>query len=92
MSTPGRTRVVLIGTVDEFDDSRGLGSVRGDDGRRYGFHCTAVADGSRRIDVGTRVAFTAAAGHLGRFEARDIVATPEVTRGDPSPAPAPIPS
>jgi cold shock CspA family protein len=59
--------------VAEFDDPRGLGTVLGDDGRRYGFHCTAVADGSRRIEVGTRVIFTTGAGHLGRLEARGLV-------------------
>jgi cold shock CspA family protein len=60
--------------VDEFDDPRGLGTVLGDDGRRYGFHCTAVADGSRHIEAGTRVTFTTRAGHLGRLEARSLVA------------------
>ena len=41
------------GTVVEFDDPRGLGVVRADDGFDYPFHCTAIADGSRTITVGT---------------------------------------
>jgi cold shock CspA family protein len=65
--------MIRTGVVDEFDDPRGLGTVLDDDGRRYGFHCTAVADGSRRIEVGTRVMFTTAAGHRGRIEARGLV-------------------
>jgi cold shock CspA family protein len=69
-----RARAIRSGVVDEFDDPRGLGTVLGDDGRRYGFHCTAVADGSRSIEVGARITFVLAAGHLGRLEARDIVA------------------
>jgi cold shock CspA family protein len=59
--------------VSDFDDPRGLGTVLDDDdGRRYGFHCTAIADGTRRIDVGARVTFLLAPGHLGRVEARAI--------------------
>jgi CspA family cold shock protein len=60
------------GTVEEFDDPRGLGVIAGDDGRRYPFHCTAIADGSRHVAVGTRVVFSAGAGHLGRLEARAV--------------------
>jgi hypothetical protein len=32
-----------------------------------------VANGSRRIDVGTRITFILAAGHLGQIEARQIL-------------------
>jgi cold shock CspA family protein len=66
-------RTIRTGIVDEFDDPRGLGTLLGDDGRRYGFHCTAIADGTRHIDVGARVTFILSAGHLGRVEAREIV-------------------
>ncbi len=67
--------------MNEFDDPRGLGTVLDDaDGRRYGFHCTAIADGSRRIDVGARVTFLLAPGHLGRVEARAITASGEAFR------------
>jgi cold shock CspA family protein len=59
--------------VTEFDDPRGLGTVLGDDGGRYSFHCSALADGTRTVVVGTRVAFAVAAGHGGRDEARSLV-------------------
>ncbi len=73
------SRGIRTGVVDDFDDHRGLGHVHGDDGRRYGFHCTALSDGSRHIDAGTRVTFLLSAGHQGRLEARDIVPTEPVT-------------
>jgi cold shock CspA family protein len=73
MTTAPKLRSIRTGAVDEFDDPRGLGTVLDDDGRRYRFHCTAVADGSRRIEVGTRVTFLLGPGHLGQIEARQIV-------------------
>ena len=60
------------GRVVAFDLERGTGAVRGDDGRELFFHCTAIADGTRRIEVGAHVAFRVVAGHLGRWEAGDI--------------------
>ncbi len=63
---PGR------GTVASFDDPRGLGVVRSDAGVDYPFHCTAIADGTRTIAEGARVAFRVAAGRQGRWEAVDI--------------------
>lgn len=67
---------VRIGVVESFDAERGLGTVRDDAGRILDFHCTAVADGSRRIAVGTAVTFVTAAGHRGRVEARRLVSVP----------------
>ena len=65
------------GTVVAFDEARGLGTVRRDDGPsgpvEYPFHCTAVADGSRTIAVGTAVTWRVAAGRMGRWEAIAIV-------------------
>jgi len=61
------------GTVVEFDEHRGLGRVRSDDGRELAFHCTQVADGSRAVAVDTAVAFTVVAAHHGRWEAADLV-------------------
>jgi CspA family cold shock protein len=61
--------VSVRGTVATFDDDVGLGNVRGDDGRTYGFHCTQIADGTRSIAPGTVVRFDVIAGHLGRWEA-----------------------
>lgn len=62
------------GVVVSFDEERGLGSVRDELGRELPFHCTAIADGTRRIDPGTEVSFLSAPGHLGRMEARGLVA------------------
>ena len=61
-----------IGEVVEFDDPKGYGTVRADDGAEHFFHCTAVADGSRTIDVGARVVFEVVPGRLGRWEAADL--------------------
>jgi cold shock CspA family protein len=68
----GGPRAPRIGVVGEFDEPRGLGLVHGDDGRVYPFHCTALADGTRRVEVGTRVVFAVAPGHRGRYEARAV--------------------
>lgn len=62
------------GRVDEFDEHVGLGVVRGDNGVRYPFHCTAIADGSRTILVGARVSFVVQPGPGGRWEAGGLVA------------------
>ena len=56
-------------------EARGLGEVQTDDGTTFGFHATAVADGSRTIAVGTEVRFTVAPGHRGRYEARSLAPT-----------------
>ena len=61
----------MQGVVTEFDDPRGLGTVEAG-GVRYPFHCTAIADGSRTIAVGTEVTFVVAPGLMGRWEARAV--------------------
>jgi CspA family cold shock protein len=64
---------VVSGRVDSFDDPRGYGTVVDDEGGGpWFFHCTAIADGTRTIAVGTRVTFEVQAGHLGRYEANDL--------------------
>jgi cold shock CspA family protein len=63
-----------LGRVASFDPIRGLGTVADDVGAVYAFHATAIADGSRRIEVGTRVSYSLAPGHGGRHEARVLVA------------------
>jgi cold shock CspA family protein len=68
----GGPRAPRIGVVSEFDEPRGLGVVCDDDGRSYRFHCAALADGTRRIEPGTRVVFSVVAGHGGRDEARAV--------------------
>lgn len=60
---------LVRGTVTEFDEPRGLGTVTAEDGTAYPFHCTQIADGTRTIDVGARVAFDVRPGGLGRWEA-----------------------
>ena len=45
------------GTVVDFDEYVGLGHVDAKDGARYLFHCVEIADGTRTIEVGTRVLF-----------------------------------
>jgi cold shock CspA family protein len=66
MKVPGS---VLSAVVCEFDEARGTGEVEADDGSTFGFHCTAIAGGTRTIDVGTSVVLVVKAGHLGRLEA-----------------------
>ncbi|MGH9138523.1 MAG: cold shock domain-containing protein [Acidimicrobiales bacterium] len=65
----------MTGHVREFDEQRGLGTLRADDGTEYPFHCTAIADGSRTIAIGARVRFEIVPGHLGRWEAARIEPT-----------------
>lgn len=60
------------GVVASFDPATGLGVIDGADGATYPFHCTAIADGTRAIDVGQPVTFTVVAGHLGKLEATHI--------------------
>jgi CspA family cold shock protein len=60
------------GTVVEFDERRGLGTVTAEDGTTYPFHATRIADGSRTIAPGTAVDFEVVAGQLGRWEAAAI--------------------
>jgi cold shock CspA family protein len=63
---------VVTGTVASFDDHRGYGTVRADDGRELFFHCTTIADGTRTIEVGARVTYDVVPGHLGRWEATEL--------------------
>ena len=62
----------MTGVVTEFDEPAGIGTVTADGGGRHFFHCTAIADGSRTIEVGARVAFEVVPGRLGRWEASDL--------------------
>ena len=61
------------GRVTSFDPARGLGTVTDDEGDVFDFHATAIANGSRTIDVGTDVAFVVTPGHRGRYEAGSLV-------------------
>lgn len=59
--------------MTSFDDHTGLGTVTVSDGTVLGFHCTAIADGSRTIPTGLEVRFRVAAAGGGRWEAVAIV-------------------
>lgn len=59
------------GEVSSFDAQVGLGEVRAADGTVYPFHCIAIADGTRVIEIGSAVAFELLA-KMGRYEATDI--------------------
>ncbi len=74
MAGPVPTTGPHHGRVVSFDPTRGLGMVDDDhDGTSYGFHATAIADGSRRIEVGARVVFTVTPGLGGLYEARSLL-------------------
>ncbi|MGI9614176.1 MAG: cold shock domain-containing protein [Acidimicrobiales bacterium] len=60
------------GVVASFDADTGLGTVTQDDGDSYGFHCTQIADGSRKIEVGTVVTFRVGPGGPGVWEAKSL--------------------
>ena len=60
------------GKVRTFDERRGVGEIESDDGTTFPFHCTAIADGTRRITPGTPVEFDVVAGLSGRWEAAMI--------------------
>jgi len=64
------------GTVVAFDEATGLGEVRLESGEVVGFHATQLQDGTRRVDVGRRVAVTVVPWHRGRLEAAAIVDEP----------------
>jgi cold shock CspA family protein len=60
------------GVVSDFDEPRGLGTIRSSTGEELPFHCTAIADGTRTISVGERVRFQVVPGRIGRWEATRI--------------------
>ena len=62
----------MRGVVTAFDDHKGYGSVRSDDGTELFFHCTSIADGTRTIEVGVTVEYEVVPGRLGRWEAADL--------------------
>lgn len=66
---------VRTGTVEHFSDHRGLGGVRDGHGRAYPFHCLAIADGTRTIQVGALVAFGVGLGPGGELEAQRVTKT-----------------
>ena len=59
-------------TVAAFDEFRGYGTLRTADGVELFFHCTALTDGSRTVDVGASVRAEVVPGRLGRWEAARV--------------------
>ena len=70
------SRPIYVGAVSAFDEHVGLGEVITADGAVHPFHCTAIADGTRRIEVGAAVVVDIVAGHLGQWEASRLVVAP----------------
>jgi cold shock CspA family protein len=68
--------VSRVGRVVAFDAEAGLGRLATDDGTSLAFHCTAVTDGSRQVEVGRAVAFTAGPAGPGRWEALQVTPLP----------------
>ena len=64
----------------------GLGTVVDDFGGSFGFHATAIADGTRTIAVGAEVVFALSPGHGGRYEARSLVPAGSTSRSHHEPA------
>ena len=63
----------MHGRVATFDDPEGYGTVSADDPVGvWFFHCTAIADGSRTIEVGAEIDFEVVPGRLGRYEATNL--------------------
>ena len=65
----------MEGRVAAFDERRGLGTIEAEGGE-YPFHCTAILDGTRTIDVGAEVSFEVQAAGMGRWEATAIAGRP----------------
>ena len=76
-SVPGTPMRGGRGTVVEFDEPRGWGRIRTEGGREYPFHCTAIVDGTRTIEVGAIVQFEVGAGRQGRWEAVGLRPCPD---------------
>jgi cold shock CspA family protein len=62
----------LTGIIESFDEHRGDGVLRSDDGRAFYFHCVEIADGSRLVPQGVRVTAERRVGRLGRDEAAKV--------------------
>ena len=62
----------MRGTVTTFDEARGLGELHDSVGAGYPFHCTALVDGTRTVEVGVEVTFELRPAGGGRWEATAI--------------------
>lgn len=64
--------MTILGIVESFDERRGDGEILSDHGERLYFHCVSISDGSRTIEVGTRISGRRGPGHRGHDEVRAI--------------------
>ena len=60
----------MNGLVESFDSHRGLGCITAG-GIQYLFHCAEIVDGTRAIEIGTKVSFDVAM-RFGNVEASQI--------------------
>ena len=72
MASAAGPQAAVTAIVTAFDSDVGLGTITTDSGHSYGFHCTAIADGSRTIEVGTAVVAAIGPAGPGRWEARSL--------------------
>lgn len=64
---------MLTGVVVDFDVQVGLGVVRSSsDSQLLNFHCMEIADGTRRIEVGSPVVFRRIGAPCGSWEAGTV--------------------
>ncbi len=63
---------ICLGIVSGFDSERGLGVVETRKGESLPFHCVNIADGSREIALGEKVAFRVTGSKKGSWEAINI--------------------
>ncbi len=64
---------IATGRVASYDEEKGLGEVVSDGGEKYGFHCSAVTDGTRHVEERARVVFAVRPAHFGRLEAYPLL-------------------
>jgi cold shock CspA family protein len=63
--------MMLSGEVVDFDGTKGLGTVRGENGVDYLFHVIEITDGTRTVELGQQVRFQPLP-KFGRFQAGQI--------------------
>ncbi len=62
----------VVGVIESFDDRRGDGVLRSDEGERFYFHCVSITDGTRHIEIGVRAHGERRVGQVGRDEVSEV--------------------
>lgn len=62
----------IKGVVEKFEFSTGLGVIIDENEIHYPFHCIAIADGTRDIEIDSRVSFEVFPALAGRLEAISV--------------------